>query len=90
MRRALIIPGHEYASLCEPCVYRVVRDGEILYVGASAHGLQRVFGSKHHAIKHLQPTDEVHVQFCSSKREAFEIEKAEIRAKLPKWNKYSK
>ena len=89
----LTISKEDFDNWQQPCVYQVVREKEILYVGVSAYGINRVFGFKSsgagqpHRAAAFKDCDKILVTFYLSIEEAQATEDELIHRFHPKGNR---
>ena len=69
-----------------PCVYAVIRQGEVIYVGSSVNGVARILHSCHKMFAEAANDDELVFWTTGTEGEARELEMAIIRAVKPRLN----
>ena len=71
----------------KPCVYVVTQGDEVLYVGASQHGVGRPFHAHHHVLQGLNdPTIKIQIRDFDDPLSAFREEQRLILELKPKFN----
>jgi hypothetical protein len=72
--------------LLQPCVYRFMRDGEVIYVGSSKNGIVRVLCKNHHAKEARKLADEIEIEWFRTESAARIEERRQISNFKPRYN----
>ena len=80
----LVIEAAERARWHQPIVYAWTRGEEILYVGCSYSGIERLLASKHEKLREFQPGDRLMIWACAN---PLAMEERLIRHWRPRYNK---
>ena len=67
-----------------PCVYVIIRQGEVIYIGSSVNGMARILHSSHRMWSEATNDDEIAFWVTGTEGEARELEMAMIRATKPR------
>lgn len=87
LEQGLVFSGEELRSLLRPCVYIMLKNNEVLYVGVSNCGMSRVTAKIHkQANKARQECDTLKIQPMKSIAAARELESMLINKLGPKYN----
>jgi hypothetical protein len=87
-KNCLTLDLREIGLLAQPCVYKVIDNGEdVIYVGASRKGITRLL-TNHHLYDILLTAKRIEVQFFNSSLESFRCENELIRELSPLHNQH--
>jgi excinuclease UvrABC nuclease subunit len=68
----------------KPIVYMAVSKDQVLYVGMSSNGIERVFGRGHHVLSRIRPQiHKIQVYETETEKDAISLESAMIREFRP-------
>jgi len=76
----------QFEKMIRPCVYAILRQGEVIYVGMSKQGIARPFDIKHHVRRHFRLSDEVVIFWRGSVADAGRVERELINYFAPRLN----
>lgn len=81
-----VLSGEEVIALRGPLVYAWKRGQHVLYVGKGETGMARALHPRHHKLRGILPTDQLHFWRCATAEEACRLEATLIESLEPSRN----